>query len=111
MHRETGPVDERGREAAYWSQMQLSGKNKASAKRRLSDLPKGQEAVLQHIDLPHDLAHRLMELGFIPGMRIAAGHSAPSGDPRVFRVDGTEIALRRETAQHLYIDELHRQPS
>lgn len=88
--------------------MQLSFKKSEAVRRRLSDLPKGHEAVLQRIDLPQDLATRLMELGFIPGMQVAAGHSAPSGDPRVFRVDGTEIALRRETAQHLYVDVVHR---
>ena len=32
-----------------------------------------------------------------------AGLSAPGGDPRVFRVDGSEIALRRETARRLTI--------
>ena len=34
---------------------------------------------------------------------ITAAQSAPGGDPRVFRVDGTEIALRRETALHLIL--------
>jgi Fe2+ transport system protein FeoA len=33
---------------------------------------------------------------------VAAG-SAPGGDPRIFRVDGSEIALRRDTACRLYI--------
>jgi ferrous iron transport protein A len=44
-----------------------------------------------------------MELGFLPGVRITAGHSAPGGDPRVFQVDGSEIALRRETARRLKV--------
>ncbi len=42
-----------------------------------------------------------MELGFLPGARIVAAHSAPGGDPRVYRVDGSEFALRRETAAHM----------
>jgi Fe2+ transport system protein FeoA len=37
----------------------------------------------------------------LPGARVTAGRSAPGGDPRVFRVDGSEIALRRETAEQL----------
>jgi len=53
------------------------------------------------LELPEDVALRLMELGFLPGTLIIAGKSAPGGDPRVFRVDGSEIALRRETACHL----------
>lgn len=51
--------------------------------------------------LPPDDAARLMELGFLPGSRVLAVRAAPGGDPRVFRVDGAEIALRRETARHV----------
>lgn len=67
----------------------------------LLDLRKGEEAILDRIDLPEDVTQRLMELGFLPGSRVAASFRAPGGDPRVFRVDGTEIALRCETAAHL----------
>ena len=48
-------------------------------------------------------ATNLMELGFLPGHSITPGHSAPGGDPRVFRVDGSEVALRRETARKLIL--------
>lgn len=82
--------------------MQVSFNNGAPA-RSLADLDRDEEALLDRIDLPADLAHRLMELGFVPGTKVSAGHSAPGGDPRVFRVDGTEIALRRETARHLLL--------
>gem|GEM_PF-756983 len=69
----------------------------------LLDLRKGEEAVLDRIDLPADISQRLMELGFLPGSRIAASFRAPGGDPRVFRVDGTEVALRCETAARLHL--------
>jgi Fe2+ transport system protein FeoA len=49
------------------------------------------------------MAHRLMELGFLPGMAVTAARCAPGGDPRVFQVDGTEIALRRDTAAGLLV--------
>jgi ferrous iron transport protein A len=78
------------------SMLQLSGNS-------LIDLRKGDAAVLDHIDLPGDDARRLMELGFLPGTRVVAGNSAPGGDPRVFQVDGSEIALRRETARLLKV--------
>jgi Fe2+ transport system protein FeoA len=71
------------------------------AARTLVELGQGEEAVLDRLDLPEDIAHRLMELGFLPGHPVIAAGSAPGGDPRVFRVDGSEIALRRETAIHL----------
>jgi ferrous iron transport protein A len=69
----------------------------------LLDLRRGDAAILEGIDLPSDEARRLMELGFLPGTRITAGYAAPGGDPRVFQVDGSEIALRRETARRLKV--------
>ena len=69
----------------------------------LVDLRRGDAGILHDIDLPGDEARRLMELGFLPGARVTAGLSAPGGDPRVFQVDGSEIALRRETARRLKV--------
>ncbi len=67
----------------------------------LADLRPGEEGVLDSLDLPQGDARRLMELGFLPGTPVAAGRAAPGGDPRVFRVDGSEIAIRRATARHI----------
>jgi ferrous iron transport protein A len=89
--------------------LQLNGNNNLIGDATLMDLRRGDAAVLQGIDLPKDEARRLMELGFLPGARITAGLSAPGGDPRVFRVDGSEIALRRDTARRLKI-KLERTP-
>ena len=85
--------------------MQLSGNSiqPETLSASLIDLRRGDIAILEKIDLPHEDARRLMELGFLPGTRITAGLSAPGGDPRVFQVDGSEIALRRETAKRLSI--------
>ncbi len=62
------------------------------------DLREGEQGILDRIDLPERLGRRLMELGFLPGAAVTAARSAPGGDPRVFRVDGSEVALRLETA-------------
>lgn len=71
--------------------------------RTLADQPNGQPCILDRLDLPEDIGRRLMELGFLPGAEIIAARTAPGGGPRVYRVDGSEVALRRETARHLYI--------
>ncbi len=85
--------------------LQLSVKSergrKAPAAASLSELRRGEHGLLDRLDLPDDQALRLMELGFLPGARVVAAHSAPGGDPRVYRVDGSEFALRRETASCL----------
>jgi ferrous iron transport protein A len=69
----------------------------------LAELKEGENGILERLDLPPDVAQRLMELGFLPGTQITRALSAPGGDPRVFRVDGSEIALRRETASRLIL--------
>ena len=69
----------------------------------LADLRPGEEGVLDRLDVPEDIARRLMELGFLPGHAVVRGNSAPGGDPRVYRVDGSEVALRRETAARLHL--------
>jgi ferrous iron transport protein A len=71
--------------------------------RTLAQLPEGEAGVLDRLDLPEDIARRLMELGFLPGHIIVPARSAPGGEPRVYRVDGSEVALRRETASHLIL--------
>ncbi len=85
--------------------LQLSGNSSQTETPHASlvDLRKGDAAILDRIDLPTEDARRLMELGFVPGIRITAGLSAPGGDPRVFQVDGSEIALRRDTARRLKV--------
>lgn len=69
----------------------------------LADLGEDATGVVERIDLPEDLSGRLMEVGFVPGHAVSVGRSAPGGDPRVFRVDGCEIALRRETSRRILI--------
>jgi ferrous iron transport protein A len=69
----------------------------------LADLQMGERGILDRLELPEDLARRLMELGFLPGHEIIPARRAPGGGPRVFRVDGSEVALRNETAEHLFL--------
>jgi ferrous iron transport protein A len=99
------PIDKDFGCAHTKTMLQLSGNKElpVAALASLMDLRKGDAAILEGIDLPTEDARRLMELGFVPGTRITAGNSAPGGDPRVFQVDGSEIALRRDTARRLTV--------
>ena len=74
-----------------------------SPARNLTELHRGESGIIDHIELPEEDARRLMEMGFLPGHSVTPAHSAPGGDPRVFRVDGSEVALRRETARRLIL--------
>ena len=98
------PVDKPSKLAHTGAVLQLSSNNEhAVPAATLVDLGRGDAAILDRIELPGEDARRLMELGFLPGTRITAGLSAPGGDPRVFQVDGSEVALRRSTAAKLRI--------
>jgi ferrous iron transport protein A len=77
-----------------------SGKPKRPPQ-NLTELRRGESAILESIDLDEHEARRLMEMGFLPGHSVTAAQAAPGGDPRVFQVDGSEVALRRETARRL----------
>jgi Fe2+ transport system protein FeoA len=69
--------------------------------RSLTDLRLGECGIVDSIELPESDSRRLMELGFLPGAEIQYVRRSPFGDPRVFLVDGSEVALRRETALHI----------
>ena len=75
------------------------------ARRSLLTLRDGESACLGSLEVPEEWEFRLMELGFIPGARVELTHRAPGGDPRVYRVDGAEIALRNETAAQLFLED------
>ena len=81
----------------------IAARNGATAPHTLAHLPQGEAGILDRLDLPDDIARRLMELGFLPGHVIVPARSAPGGEPRVYRVDGSEVALRRETAARLIL--------
>jgi ferrous iron transport protein A len=95
----------------YWIRFNMQSVVKKTTPRRaagqtarnLTELHRGEDGVLERLDLPDDDARRLMEMGFVPGHTVTPAHSAPGGDPRVFRVDGSEVALRRETALKLIL--------
>lgn len=46
---------------------------------------------------------RLFDLGFTPGARVELLRRAPLGDPFIFRVADTEIALRRRQAEAIWV--------
>jgi len=79
------------------------GRNAAFAPKTLAQLPRGESGILDRLDLPEDVARRLMELGFLPGQVIVPARTAPGGGPRVYRVDGSEVALRPETAARVIL--------
>jgi Fe2+ transport system protein FeoA len=69
----------------------------------LADLQVGERAIVQDLELDHPIAEHLMNLGFVPGLEVTVARSGPGGDPRVYRVEGTEVAIRRELSRHIHV--------
>lgn len=46
---------------------------------------------------------RLLDLGLVPGTRVAGELRGPSGDPTAYRIRGALIALRRDQAHHILV--------
>ena len=72
----------------------------------LADLCEGERAILGELALEPAIAEHLMNLGMVPGVEILVAHSGPGGDPRIYRVEGTELALRRELTECIAIEQL-----
>ena len=70
----------------------------------LADLKVGESAVVADLKLAPAVAEHLMNLGFVPGLVVKVLRCGPGGDPRVYRVDGTEIAMRRDLSQHIDVE-------
>ncbi len=72
----------------------------------LSDLRPGERARVRDLRLPRDIADHLLRLGLLPGAEVRLSGSGPGGDPKVYQVDGCELALRRDTARHILVTPL-----
>ena len=72
----------------------------------LSQLKKGEQGIVESIDLSQQHKRRLEELGFISGSKISVLHTAPSGSPIACYVKGTTVALRSDDCKqiHIYVD-------
>lgn len=72
----------------------------------LADLTPGQHAIITGAapHAPQAVANRLRQLGFRPATRVDVIRRAPLGDPTIYRVQDTELCLRRREAQLIEID-------
>ena len=70
----------------------------------LDRLLPGVTAVLGELAFEDADRVRLMELGFIPGSSVSCQRVVPLGDLAIYQVDGTQIALRRETAARITLE-------
>ena len=49
---------------------------------------------------------RLLDLGLVPGTEVTAVMTSPTGDPTGYRIRGAVIALRREQAELVHVQQV-----
>ena len=65
-------------------------------------LKKGQKAQISDINID-EIPLKLIEMGCLPGNTIELIQVAPMGDPLFFSINDAKVAIRKKTAQEIYI--------
>ncbi len=72
----------------------------------LTDLPIGATATVIAVNGNNAIAKRLMEMGVVPGVSVRVIKSAPFGDPLEIRVRGYHLAMRKNEAAAIEVNEI-----
>lgn len=78
---------------------------------RLSDLRRGQSAVVSSIEGLRSFRRRLLEMGLVPGTEVTVVNVAPLGDPLFIEVRGSRWSLRHDEAAEILVSSEPRRAS
>jgi ferrous iron transport protein A len=70
----------------------------------LSRLSPGQKAIVIKIENENQSRNRLLDLGFIEGVRVELVLTGPFGDPSAYDIRGALIALRKEVSSGIIVE-------
>lgn len=69
----------------------------------LAHLKRGERAII--IDVSSiNIPLKLLEMGCLPGNEVELVQVAPFSDPMYLNINGTHLAIRKETAIHILIE-------
>ena len=71
----------------------------------VNDLAPGDQGIIFDIIAPQKIKQRLMDIGIIKGAEVKMIRTAPFGDPLEIKVHNTLVALRRNEAGFLIIEQ------
>ena len=72
----------------------------------LAELKKGESRTVLSVRGENLVTRRLMEMGVIPGVAVRMVKSAPFGDPLEINVRGYSLALRRNEAESVELEQV-----
>ena len=73
--------------------------------KKLSELKKGERAIISKIKAQGELNRRLRDMGLVPGSPVELIRVAPLGDPIDVKIKGYHLSLRKEAAAHIYVEQ------
>ena len=69
----------------------------------LADLKRGQQGIILDVSSIH-IPLKLLEMGCLPGNSVELVQVAPFADPMYLNINGSHLAIRKETAIHILIE-------
>lgn len=69
----------------------------------LAQLKRGQKGIIKDVS-SHNIPLKLLEMGCLPGNMVELVQVAPFADPMYLNINGSHLAIRKETAVHILID-------
>jgi len=69
----------------------------------LAELKRGQNGIIKDVS-SKSIPLKLLEMGCLPGNSVQLVQLAPFSDPMYLNINGTHLAIRKETASHILIE-------
>jgi len=69
----------------------------------IADLNRGERGIITDVSSRY-IPLKLLEMGCLPGNSVELLQVAPFKDPMYLNINGTHLAIRKETASHILID-------
>ncbi|WP_296342999.1 FeoA family protein [Winogradskyella sp.] len=69
----------------------------------LAELKRGQYGIIKDVS-SKNIPLKLLEMGCLPGNSVKLVQLAPFSDPMYLNINGTHLAIRKETASHILIE-------
>lgn len=71
----------------------------------IAHLKRGERGIITDVSSIH-IPLKLLEMGCLPGNYVELVQLAPFKDPLYLNINGTHVAIRKETASHILIDKI-----